>query len=79
MQHDVEEKISPAFQPFLAEGDPQDRRDAIVVFRTPQPEGLPVRGRIRALKQRLDLIKAQARRRRRCRRSSPRNIRNRLP
>ena len=61
MQHDVAEKISPAFQPFLAEGDPQDRRDAIVVFRTPQPEGLPVRGRIRALKQRLDLIKAQAR------------------
>ena len=61
MQHDVAEKISPAFQPFLAEGDSHDRRDAIVVFRTPQPEGLPVRGRIRALKQRLDIIKAQAR------------------
>jgi serine protease AprX len=61
MQHDVEQKISPAFQPFLAESDPHDRRDAIVVFRAPQPEGVPVRGRIRALKQRLDLIKAQAR------------------
>ena len=61
MQHDVEEKISPAFQPFLAESDPHDRRDAIVIFRAPQPEGIPVRGRIRALKQRLDMIKAQAR------------------
>jgi len=60
MQHDVEQKISPAFQPFLAESDPHDRRDAIVVFRAPQPEGMPVRGRMRALKQRLDLIKAQA-------------------
>ncbi len=61
MEAAVEQKISPAFQPFLAESDPHDRRDAIVVFRVPQPEGLPVRGRIRALKQRLDLIKAQAR------------------
>jgi subtilisin family serine protease len=38
----------------------EDTRDAIVVFKAPALEGLPVRGRLRALKQRLDAIKEQA-------------------
>jgi subtilisin family serine protease len=60
MNTDPEQKISPAFQPFLAESGPHERRDAIVVYQAPRPEGVPVRGRLRALKQKLDLIKAQA-------------------
>jgi hypothetical protein len=53
-------KISPAFEPFLAESGPNDKRDAIVIFRAPEIEGQRVRGRLRALKQRLDYIKARA-------------------
>ncbi len=53
-------KISPAFEPFLAESGPNDKRDAIVIYRAPAPEGLPVRGRLRALKRRLDYIKERA-------------------
>ena len=60
MHAEVDEKISPAFQPFLAESGPHERRDAIVVYRAPQPEGLTVRGRLRPLKQKLDLIKGEA-------------------
>jgi subtilisin family serine protease len=56
----VETKISPAFEPFLAESGPNDKRDAIVIFRAPEIEGQRVRGRLRALKQRLDYIKARA-------------------
>jgi subtilisin family serine protease len=55
-----ETKISPAFQPFLAESGAEARRDAIVVYKAPAPEGLPVRGRLRVLKQRMASIKARA-------------------
>jgi subtilisin family serine protease len=55
-----EAKVSPAFQPFLADSAPEVKRDAIVVYKAPALEGLPVRGRLRVLKQRLDSIKAQA-------------------
>ncbi len=41
MQADVEQKISPAFQPFLAESDPHARRDALVVFRRRNPRECP--------------------------------------
>jgi subtilisin family serine protease len=56
----VEAKISPAFEPFLAESGPNDKRDAIVIYKAPALEGLPVRGRLRALKKRLDYIKERA-------------------
>lgn len=53
-------KISPAFEPFLSDSGPNDKRDAIVVYQAPTAEGPPVRGRLRALKQRLDYVKARA-------------------
>ena len=56
----AETKISPAFEPFLAESGSNDKRDAIVIFRAPGIEGQRVRSRLRALKQRLDYIKARA-------------------
>lgn len=55
-----EAKVSPAFQPFLADSGPEAKRDAIVVYKAPPMEGLPVRGRLRVLKQRMDTIKARA-------------------
>jgi subtilisin family serine protease len=56
----TETKISPAFDPFLAESGPNDKRDAIVIYRAPTIEGPHVRGRLRQLKQRLDYVKARA-------------------
>jgi len=57
----AESKISPAFEPFLADSGPNDRRDAIVIFRAPAP-GVPrVRGRLRILRERLAYIEERAR------------------
>jgi serine protease AprX len=54
-------KLSPAFEPFLAGSGPNDRRDAIVIYRTTKKiEDFPVRGRLRQLKQRLDYVNARA-------------------
>lgn len=53
-------KISPAFEPFLAESGPNDRRDAIVIYRAPEGGGVRVRGRLRTLKRRLDYVKERA-------------------
>jgi len=53
-------KVSPAFQPFLADSGPENKRDAIVVYKAPPLEELPVRGRLRVLKQRMASIKARA-------------------
>jgi len=55
-----ESKISPAFEPFLAESGPNDKRDAIVIHRAEMPKEIPVRGRLRELKTRLDYVKARA-------------------
>ncbi len=55
----AESKISPAFEPFLAESGPYDRREAIVIYRAPTTKSLRVRGRLRALKMRLDYVKAR--------------------
>jgi subtilisin family serine protease len=52
--------ISQAFEPFLAESGPNDKRDAIVIYRHPAFEGQRVRGRLRALKQRLTRVRALA-------------------
>jgi subtilisin family serine protease len=51
--------ISPAFRPFLASSGPDDKRDAIVVYRSPAAAP-QIRGRLRKLKRRLDDIKARA-------------------
>ena len=53
-------KISPAFEPFMAESGPNDKRDAIVIHRTERLEAVRVRGRLRKLKERLDDVKARA-------------------
>ncbi|MBC8234072.1 S8 family serine peptidase [bacterium] len=56
----IETKISPAFEPFLSESGANDKRDAIVVYRAPVVESLPLRGRLRELKRRLDYVKERA-------------------
>ncbi|ETW91977.1 MAG: hypothetical protein ETSY1_45840 [Candidatus Entotheonella factor] len=53
-------KISPAFDPLLAETGPNDKHDAIVVYRAPVAETPRLRGRLRTLRQRLDRVKARA-------------------
>lgn len=55
-----ERKISPAFEAFLADSKANDKRDAIVVYQAPHAEGLPLRGRLRVLKERLEEVKEQA-------------------
>jgi hypothetical protein len=53
-------KISPAFEPFLADSGEDGKRDAIVIYQSPQPNELRVRGRLRKLKERMDEIKILA-------------------
>ncbi|MEL7355906.1 MAG: S8 family serine peptidase [Cyanobacteria bacterium J06560_6] len=55
-----ESKISPAFEPFLADSGENGRRDAIVVYQAPPIEGTHLRGRLRELRRRLDAVKQQA-------------------
>jgi subtilisin family serine protease len=52
-----EEKISPAFEPFMADSGRDDIREAIVMYLPPEPVGAPVRGRLRAPQMRLDYVK----------------------
>ena len=56
----INNKISPAFEPFMMEKGANDVREAIVVYKAPALEKIRVRGRIRALKKRLDDIKKRA-------------------
>ncbi|MBV9389338.1 MAG: hypothetical protein JOZ78_23190 [Chroococcidiopsidaceae cyanobacterium CP_BM_ER_R8_30] len=56
----TESKISPAFEPFLADSGEDGKREAIVIHQAPPIEGLPLRGRLRELKRRLDEVKEQA-------------------
>ena len=51
--------VSPSFAAFLAEAEPTDTREAIVVFRT-EPPSPTLRGRLRELKERLAAIKSKA-------------------
>lgn len=55
-------KISPAFEPFMADSNLDDRRDAIVIYRAPAPAAPRVRGSMRVLQSRLKAVKARARR-----------------
>lgn len=56
----ADSKISPAFEPFLQDADANDKRDAIVIYKSPAPRTPPVRGRLRKLKRRLDAVKERA-------------------
>ncbi|MEK7398174.1 MAG: hypothetical protein AAB116_14685 [Candidatus Poribacteria bacterium] len=53
-------KISPAFEPFLAESGPNDKREAIVIYRSQTNESTHVRGRLRELQMRLNYVKERA-------------------
>jgi subtilisin family serine protease len=53
-------KISPAFEPFLADSGENGKRDAIVLYKAPHTEGLHLRGRLREIKRRLDQVETQA-------------------
>src|SRR5215471_16403396 len=58
-----ETKISPAFAPFLADSGPDDIREAIVIFRSPERPAKPApkspTGRLRALKERLKEVESR--------------------
>ncbi len=56
----AETKISPAFAPFLAESGPNDIRDAIVIFRAPERDEPPARGRMRALRSKIKEVETRA-------------------
>jgi subtilisin family serine protease len=53
-------KISPAFEPFLADSKRDEKRDAIVIYRSPRPERSPVTARLRDPQQRLAYLKERA-------------------
>ncbi len=53
-------KISPAFEPFLAKSGSNDVREAVVIYHAPKSDNIRIRGRLRKLKKRLDSIKERA-------------------
>jgi hypothetical protein len=53
-------KVSPAFEPFLADSGEDDRREAVVIYRAPQSESPRLRGRLRELQDRLDSVRERA-------------------
>jgi hypothetical protein len=53
-------KISPAFEPFLANSNENGKQDAIVIYQAPPMKDAHLRGRLRELKRRLDEVKQQA-------------------
>ncbi len=55
-----DKKISTAFGTYFSDADPSEKREAIVVYRLPAPPPVPVRGRLRELKTRLDLVRKRA-------------------
>ncbi len=56
----AQNKISRAFEPFLSDSGPNDKRDAIVIYRSPKVDRPRARGRLSTLKRRLDYVKARA-------------------
>ncbi|MCH8310928.1 MAG: S8 family serine peptidase, partial [Chloroflexi bacterium] len=53
-------KVSPAFEPFLADSGEDDRREAVVIYRAPHSETPHLRGRLRELQARLDHVRERA-------------------
>ena len=56
----TDQKISSAFRPFLEKSGPQDRRDAIVIYRTPQSREVHPYVRLGDPKTRLHYIEEKA-------------------
>jgi subtilisin family serine protease len=55
-----ESRISTAFRSFFDDADPDEKREAIVIYRAPTPSAPRARGRLRQLQGRLASIKAGA-------------------
>jgi subtilisin family serine protease len=55
----AESRISTAFRSFFGDADPDEKREAIVIYRS-AASGPPAHGRLRTLKSRLDKIKSSA-------------------
>jgi subtilisin family serine protease len=53
-------KVSPAFEPFLAESGRNDKRDAIVIYHAPMPEGPVITGRLRQPQRRREYLRERA-------------------
>ena len=53
-------RISAAFEPVLAESGPNDKCDAIVIYKAQIADELPVRGRLRKLKASLEQFESQS-------------------
>ncbi len=56
----MSDKISPAFEAFLADSGRNDKRDAIVIYRSPDPKELPRRGCLRERDERLKYVEERA-------------------
>lgn len=56
----IERKISPAFEQFLAESGPHDKRDAIIIYSAPMSEDDRQMERLHSLSKRLDYVRARA-------------------
>src|SRR4051794_15142511 len=48
------------FKSFLAEAGPHERREGIVVYRTPPPSERPARANILEIRQRLERVRSRA-------------------
>jgi serine protease AprX len=53
-------KISPAFEPFLAGSGPNDKCDAIVIYRTPADDNPPPMSELREIDRRLKYVQERA-------------------
>ena len=56
----AQKKISPAFDPFLEESGPNDRQDAIVIYRAPISSFRPEQSRLRERQTRLEYVEERA-------------------
>jgi len=56
----LDPKISRAFEPFLADSGPNDKREAIVIYRRPEGEPASLHRRLHQLRKRLEFVKAMA-------------------
>src|SRR5690349_7420886 len=56
----IERKISPAFEQFLVELGPNDKRDAIIIYSAPRSEEERQQERLSILSKRLDYVRARA-------------------
>jgi subtilisin family serine protease len=54
------EKISPAFEPFLDESGPNDKRSAIVIYEVPEPTEKPETDRVSEHRARLEYVESRA-------------------